>query len=133
MTLPWGVGYSGDVWLSDPIDLIDAQFTTAGARLSDFPKPSNGDWGGDMAFDTARNLLWQVNVGGDNGIYGINPSDGSVVQVITVCVSALMQRHAPWRAAFNAGQYVLAFGVAAVILGLGGRWPQLTATEDATP
>ena len=34
-----------------------------------------------MAYDTARGLIWQVNVGGDNGLYGIDPSDGSVVQV----------------------------------------------------
>ncbi len=108
MTLPWGVGYSGDVWLSDPIDLIDAQFTTAGARLSDFPKPSNGDWGGDMAFDTARNLLWQVNVGGDNGIYGINPSDGSVVQVIT---------GSPWAGTSQRG---LAYDPAADVFYIGG-------------
>lgn len=83
MSLPWGVGYSGDVWLSDPIDRIDAQFTTSGARLSDFPNPTSGEWGGDMAYDSARGLIWQVNVGGDNGIYGIHPSDGSVAQVIT--------------------------------------------------
>ena len=36
-----------------------------------------------MAVDTARNLIWQVNVGGDNGIYGLDPADGSVEQVIT--------------------------------------------------
>ena len=36
-----------------------------------------------MAFDTARNLIWQVAVGGDNGIYGLDPADGSVEQVIT--------------------------------------------------
>ena len=36
------------------------------------------DWGADMAFDRARNLIWQVNVGGDNGIYGLDPADGSV-------------------------------------------------------
>jgi subtilisin family serine protease len=108
MTLPWGVGYSGDVWLSDPIDLIDAQFTTTGARLSDFPKPSNGDWGADMAFDRGRNLIWQVNVGGDNGIYGIDPSNGSVVQVIT---------GDPWSASSQRG---LAYDPAADVFYIGG-------------
>jgi hypothetical protein len=83
MSLPWGVGYTGDVWLSDPIDLIDAQFTTDGERLGDFQNPTNGDWAGDMAYDAGRGLLWQVNIGGDNGIYGIDPGDGSVQQVIT--------------------------------------------------
>jgi hypothetical protein len=84
MTLPWGVGYSGDVWIADPIDLIDARFTTAGERQSDFSVADwVGEWGADMAFDADRNLVWQVNVGGDNGIYGLDPSDGSVEQVIT--------------------------------------------------
>jgi len=83
MSLPWGVGYTGDVFLSDPIDLITAHFDTGGTRLGDFPNPTNGEWGGDMAFDAGRGLIWQVNVGGDNGLYGIDPSDGSVSQVIT--------------------------------------------------
>ena len=83
MTLPWGVGYTGDVWLSDPIDLLDVHFTTGGTRLGDFPNPTNGAWGGDMAYDRGRGLIWQVNVGGDNGLYGIDPTDGSVKQVIT--------------------------------------------------
>ncbi len=36
-----------------------------------------------MAYDAGRGLLWQVNIGGNNGIYGIDPADGSVEQVIT--------------------------------------------------
>lgn len=83
MSLPWGVATTGDVWLSDPIDLLDVQFTTGGERLNTFPNPTNGEWGGDMAYDAGRNLIWQVNVGGDNGLYGFNPADGSVAQVIT--------------------------------------------------
>jgi subtilisin family serine protease len=83
MTLPWGVGYSGNVWLSDPVDVIDVQFQTNGTRVSQFGLPWAGNWGADMAFDTTRHLIWQVNVGGDNGIYGLNPADGSVVQKIT--------------------------------------------------
>lgn len=83
LALPWGVGFTGDVWLSDPIDLLDVRFTTAGERQSEFGVPVNGDWGGDMAYDPGRGWLWQVNVGGDNGLYGIDPSDGSVQLVIT--------------------------------------------------
>ena len=84
MALPWGVGYDGGVWLSDPIDLLDAHFSTAGDRDNQFDTSGVfGVWGGDMAFDTARNLIWQVNVGGDNGIYGLDPADGSVQQTIT--------------------------------------------------
>ena len=83
MSLPWGVAYTGDVWLSDPVDLINVQFTAAGDRLADFPNPTNGEWGADMAFDPGRGLIWQVNVGGDNGLYGFDPADGSVREVIT--------------------------------------------------
>jgi len=36
-----------------------------------------------MAYDRGRGLIWQVKVGGDNGLYGIDPTDGSVKQVIT--------------------------------------------------
>jgi hypothetical protein len=61
-----------------------------------------------MAFDTGRNLLWQVNVGGDNGIYGINPSDGSVVQVIT---------GDPWTGTSQRG---LAYDPAADVFYIGG-------------
>jgi len=108
MTLPWGVAYTGDVWLSDPVDLIDAQFTTGGTRLGQFANPTNGDWGGDMAFDRARGLIWQVNVGGDNGIYGINPADGSVAQVIT---------GTPWSSTSQRG---LAYDPAADVFYIGG-------------
>ncbi len=84
MGVPWGVTYDGGVWLSDPEALIDAHFTTAGERTGEFSVADIfGVWGADMAFDTERNLIWQVNVGGDNGIYGLDPADGSVEQVIT--------------------------------------------------
>lgn len=108
MSLPWGVAYSGDVWLSDPIDLLDAQFTTGGTRLGQFANPTNGNWGGDMAFDRGRGLIWQVNVGGDNGIYGIKPADGSVSQVIT---------GAPWS---NTSQRGIAYDPAADVFYIGG-------------
>ena len=83
LTLPWGVGFTGEVWLGDPIDLVDVQFSTAGERLADFGMPVNGNWGADMAYDAGRGWLWQVNVGGDNGLYGIDPTDGSVQAVLT--------------------------------------------------
>ena len=61
-----------------------------------------------MAFDTGRNLIWQVAVGGDNGIYGIDPSDGSVEQVIT---------GSPWG---NISQRGLAYDPAADVFYIGG-------------
>ncbi|HEV8420965.1 MAG TPA: malectin domain-containing carbohydrate-binding protein, partial [Actinomycetota bacterium] len=83
MTQPWGVNFNGDVWISDPVDLIDVRFTTGGDRLSDFATPWAGAWAADMAWDPGRGLIWQVNVGGDNGIYGLDAADGSVEQVVT--------------------------------------------------
>jgi hypothetical protein len=83
LSLPWGVGFTGDVWLSDPVDLLNVQFTPAGDRLGEHSVPVNGDWGGDLAYDAGRGWLWQVNVGGDNGLYAIDPVDGSVQDVIT--------------------------------------------------
>ena len=120
MTLPWGVAYSGDVWLGDPIDLIDAHFTAAGERLGEFGLDGLADWGADMAFDRGRNLIWQVNVGGDNGIYGLDPSDGSVVQVIT---------GSPWS---DSSQRGLAYDPVADVFYIGG-WDQGIVYRVAGP
>jgi subtilisin family serine protease len=85
MTLPWGVGFrSGPdtVTFTDPEDLLDAEFTPHGDRTGEFDTPWVGEWAADLAWDQGRGLLWHVNVGGDNAIYGIDPSDGSVVDVV---------------------------------------------------
>ncbi len=86
MTLPWGVGYRNGpdtVTLTDPEDLIDVEFTPDGDRTGEFDTPWVGDWAGDLAWDAGRGLLWHVNVGGDNAIYGVDPSDGSVVETVS--------------------------------------------------
>ena len=86
MSLPWGVGFRTGpetVTLSDPIDLIDVEFTPEGDRITQFDTPWVGEWAADLAWDGGRGLLWHVNVGGDNGIYGIDPTDGSVVETVT--------------------------------------------------
>ncbi len=86
MSVPWGVGYrtSPDtVTISDPEDLIDVEFTTSGDRTAEFATPWVGDWAADLAWDAGRGLLWHVNVGGDNAIYGVDPVDGSVVETVT--------------------------------------------------
>ena len=51
--------------------------------LDEFGTPWVGDWAADLAWDAGRGLLWHVNVGGDNAIYGIDPADGSVVETVT--------------------------------------------------
>ena len=45
------------------------------------PTRRTGSGAATWPIDAAAGCIWQVNVGGDNGIYGIDPSDGSVVQV----------------------------------------------------
>ena len=90
LELAWGVGYSGNVWLSD----VDSgscaaacqnyEYTPAGAQTGRHWATSwSGAWPGDMAFDAGRGAMCQVNVGGDNGIYCWNPSNGNVVGSIT--------------------------------------------------
>lgn len=77
--LAWGVGYTGNVWLSDVFVQINHEFdvegTPTGRRWSG---NFGGEWPADMAYDASRNLMCQVNVGGDNGIYCWNPDTGEV-------------------------------------------------------
>lgn len=83
LTVPWGIGFDGDVVVGDPEEQVDARFTVAGERLGEFGTPWAGDWAADLAYDPNRDLLWQVNVGGDNGLYGLDPVTGDVVEVVT--------------------------------------------------
>lgn len=93
MTLPWGVGFNGNVWLSDPlagggicggVSCHNEEFTVAGAATGkDFPADWAAVWNADMALDTTNNAMCQVNVGGDNGIYCWDLNDGHVVYSIT--------------------------------------------------
>jgi subtilisin family serine protease len=85
LQLAFGVGYTGNVWLSDWFSLSDNEFTVEGAPTG---RQWPATWGGlglaDLAYDAGRNLLWNVAVeGGGNGIYGINPDTGEVVSSIT--------------------------------------------------
>ena len=120
MSLPWGVAYTGDVWLGDPVDMIDVHFTPAGERLGEFGLDGLAEWGADMAYDRGRGLIWQVNVGGDNGIYGLDPDDGSVVQVIT---------GSPWG---DVSQRGLAYDPAADVFYIGG-WNEGVVYRVAGP
>ena len=92
----WGVGYdTSSVWISDPVLLNDHLVTAGGVHTgTTFSTPWVGAWPGDMAYDANRNLMWQVNVGGDNGIYGLDPQTGAVVMSITT---------GPWAAVSQRG------------------------------
>ena len=80
----WGVGYTSDVWLSDlSFPFRDVEFSNNGVPTGhQFNTPWAASFGGDMAYVPARNLLCQVNVEGDNGIYCMDPSTGNLVSVI---------------------------------------------------
>ncbi len=82
--LPWGLGYNGNVWISDPMVKKDHVATAEGVHTgSIFNTPWANQWPADMAYDSSRDLMWQVNVGGNNGIYGLDPATGAVVASIT--------------------------------------------------
>jgi subtilisin family serine protease len=84
VSLPWGVGYTGNLWLSDPPTLNNHEFTVEGAATGRMWYAGwAGAWPGDMAYDADRGLMCQVNVGGDNGIYCWDPNTGTVVDSIT--------------------------------------------------
>jgi subtilisin family serine protease len=85
LSLAWGVGYTGNVWLSDvPTNNRNHEFTVTGSATGrNWPAPWAGAWPGDMAMDTTNNCMAQVNVGGDNGIYCWSIDTGAVVYSIT--------------------------------------------------
>ena len=78
----WGLGFDGNqVWISDAQGITDNKVTTAGVLLSWFSCSAwVGVWPGDMDWD--GNYIWQVNVGGDNGIYKLDPANGNVLNSI---------------------------------------------------
>ncbi|MBT9260076.1 MAG: S8 family serine peptidase [Clostridiales bacterium] len=83
MALPWGVGYDGRVFLSNPGagggDDHNWIFTPDGQFLKKWPTTSwRGSWAGDMDYDPNRGWIWQVNVGGDNCLYALDPETGAV-------------------------------------------------------
>jgi subtilisin family serine protease len=83
LDLAWGVGYDGNVWLSDvPANNRNHEFTPLGAATGrNWHAPWAGVWPGDMAAMGAE--MCQVNVGGDNGIYCWSRETGAVTRAIT--------------------------------------------------
>ncbi len=85
LSLAWGVGYTGNVWLSDvPSNNNNHEFTPFGVPTGRMWHAAwAGAWPGDMAYDAGRGDMCQVNVGGDNGIYCWDPNTGVVTGSIT--------------------------------------------------
>jgi subtilisin family serine protease len=74
----WGVGYTGNLWLGEFSNRRDVEFSVSGnATGRSWFAPVPGVAAGDMAFDTNRNLVCQVDIGGDNGIHCFDPNSGS--------------------------------------------------------
>ena len=113
MEYSWGLGFdSKNVWIGDPFSNTDHLVTPEGVHtLMRFQTGWSENWAADLAFDENHNLMWQVNVGGDNGIYGLNPSTGDVEAVIA---------NGPWTARDQRG---LAYNSADDTFYIGG-WTQ---------
>lgn len=80
MSWVWGVGVTENLWLSDPEQRRNHEFTFDGASTGlEHPASWAGDWPADMAYDAGRDLVCQVAVGGDNGIHCWEPATGEVV------------------------------------------------------
>ncbi len=79
----WGIGFNTDsdsLWLGE-IALNggtdqDVRFTTAGVNTGDTIDISDWvtNWAADMTYNPFTSTLWQVNVGGDNCIYELDPA-----------------------------------------------------------
>lgn len=83
LTIAWGIGFNTDatdLWLGNigagGGDDLNYRFTTAGVNTGDTidTSPWLGVFGADMTYNPFTNTLWQVNVGGDNCIYEMDPA-----------------------------------------------------------
>ncbi len=82
LTYAWGLGYNTlatDLWLGNigagGGDDLDYRFLPDGTNTGDAIDTSSwiGYWAGDITFNQNTGMLWQVNVGGDNCIYELDP------------------------------------------------------------
>ena len=84
LQVPWGIGYTGNVWVSDPSLRTSVEYTTDGTGTGrSWQDTWSSEWAADIAYDSSRDLLCQLNIGGDNGIYCWKPSTGAVADKIT--------------------------------------------------
>jgi hypothetical protein len=83
LTYAWGIGFNTDatdLWLGNigegGGDDLDYRFTTAGVNTGDTIStlPWVSVFGGDMTYNPFTHMLWQVNIGGDNCIYELDPA-----------------------------------------------------------
>ncbi|HYN41402.1 MAG TPA: lamin tail domain-containing protein [Thermoanaerobaculia bacterium] len=83
LVFPWGIGFNtmaNDMWINDNVagggDGLNHRFLASGTATGETINVSSwvGSWAADMTYDPFANRLWQVNVGGDNCIYELDPS-----------------------------------------------------------
>ena len=83
LTYAWGIGYNttdADLWLSDILvgggTGYNTRFTTAGVNTGDSINTASwvSTFNADMTYNPFTQTLWQVNVGGDNCIYEMDPA-----------------------------------------------------------
>jgi hypothetical protein len=83
LVLAWGIGFNTvetDLWLGNIAasggDDLDYRFTTAGVNTGDTIDTATwrSAFAADMTYNPFTNTLWQVNVGGDNCIYELDPA-----------------------------------------------------------
>ena len=79
----WGIGFNidnTDLWLGNLLgaggDGFNYRFTTDGTNTGDAIDTNSwvSAFNADMTYDPFTNKLWQVNVGGDNCIYELDPA-----------------------------------------------------------
>jgi hypothetical protein len=76
----WGIGFNtdaGDFWLGGLDDDRDYRFTTGGVMTGDtidIAPWAFSTYGADMTYNPFTKKLWQVNWGGDNCIYELDPA-----------------------------------------------------------
>jgi len=84
LPFPWGIGFNtmaDDMWISDikvgspAADDKYHRFLRNGTNTGDAidTTPFLPAWAADAAYDPYTNRLWAVRVGGDNGIYELDP------------------------------------------------------------
>ncbi len=83
LTFAWGIGFNtdaNDLWLGDLLagggDGRNHRFTTAGVNTGDTIDTASwvSSFNADMTYNPFTNKLWQVNVGGGNCIYEMDPA-----------------------------------------------------------
>jgi len=83
LAYPWGIGFNldaNDLWLGNIAagggDDLDYRFLTDGTNTGDTidTAPWVGAFAADMTYNPFTKTLWQVNVGGDNCIYELDPA-----------------------------------------------------------